>query len=57
MSKGSKRRPSFISNEEFKNAWDNIFPRKKTPTQALTKKHLDKTKRIPRHYKYNNIEE
>lgn len=57
MSKGSKRRPSFISNEEFKDAWDNIFPRKKTPPQALTKKHQDKTKRIPRHYKYNNIEE
>tara|TARA_R100000455_G_scaffold27870_1_gene17141 strand:- start:559 stop:732 length:174 start_codon:yes stop_codon:yes gene_type:complete len=57
VGKGSKRRPTFISEKEFQDAWDNIFTRKKTPPHAATKKHQDKTKLIPRHYKYNNIEE
>ena len=58
MGKGSKRRPPFISEKEFQDAWDNIFTRKKTPPHAATKKHQDKTKRIPRDYKYKNkIEE
>ena len=48
----------FVASEkEFQDAWNNIFTRKKTPPHAATKKHQDKTKRIPRHYKYNNIEE
>jgi hypothetical protein len=31
--------------------------RKKTPKHAATQTHTDKTKVIPRRYKYNNIEE
>jgi len=57
MGKGSKRRPQLVSDDQFKNAWDNIFTRKKTPSHGITKIHKDKTKVVPRHYKYNNIEE
>ena len=56
MGKGSKPRP--ISNRaQFEENWDRIFARKKTPSHATTQIHIDKTKQIPRHYKYNNIEE
>ena len=57
MGKGSKRRPQVVSDEQFKNAWDNIFPRKKTPSHGITQIHVDKTKVVPRHYKYKHIEE
>ena len=42
--KGSKRRDAVISQKEFEDAWDKIFPRKKTPPQGKTKVHRDKTK-------------
>lgn len=42
--KGSKRRPQFVSDDQFKDAWDNIFTRKKTPKHGLTKTHKDRTK-------------
>ena len=35
----------------------NVKGRKKTPKHGATKIHTDKTKQIPRHYKYNNIED
>ena len=57
MGKGSKRRPQVVSDKQFKNAWDSIFPRKKTPNHAGTQIHVDKTKVVPRHYKYKDIEE
>tara|TARA_Y100001937_G_scaffold79295_1_gene107495 strand:+ start:39 stop:212 length:174 start_codon:yes stop_codon:yes gene_type:complete len=57
MGKGSKRRPTLISDEQFKDNWDNIFARKKIPTHGATKIHKDKTKLKPRDYKYKNIEE
>lgn len=44
MSKGSKRRPKIISDKEFKEAWDSIFVRKKTPKHSVTRVHPDKTK-------------
>lgn len=42
--KGSKRRPQFISDEKFADAWDRIFTRKTTPPHAATQLHTDKTK-------------
>ena len=58
MGKGSKRRPTIITDQQFQDNWDSIFTRKKTPKQGATKIHKDKTKRIPRDYKYKNkIEE
>jgi len=56
MSKGSKPRP-IINQEQFEENWDNIFGRKKIPPHGATKIHKDRTKVIPRDYKYNNIEE
>ena len=50
--KGSKRRPRVVSEQDFADAWDNIFPRKKTPSHASTQVHKDKTKVIPRKQKY-----
>ena len=52
--KGSKRRPQIVSQKQFEEAWDNIFPRKKTPPQASTQVHKDKTKVIPRKEKYKD---
>lgn len=57
MGKGSKRRPQIVNQKQFEEAWDNIFPRRKTPAHAITKKHRDKTKLGPRDYKYKHIEE
>ena len=58
MGKGSKRRPTIITDQQFQDNWDSIFARKKTPKHGATKIHKDKTKRIPRDYKYKNkIEE
>ena len=58
MGKGSKRRPTIITDQQFQDNWDSIFTRKKTPKHGATKIHKDKTKLIPRDYKYKNkIEE
>ena len=57
MSKGSKRRPKVVSQKQFEEAWDNIFTRKITPAHGATQKHKDKSKVIPRKYKYKNTEE
>ena len=52
--KGSKRRPRVVSEQDFADAWNNIFPRKTTPPHASTQVHKDKTKVIPRKEKYKN---
>ena len=52
MGKGSKRRPQIVSDDKFLEAWNNIFPRKKTPPHATTQVHKDKTKIIPRKAKH-----
>tara|TARA_B100000927_G_scaffold177248_1_gene142779 strand:+ start:4081 stop:4260 length:180 start_codon:yes stop_codon:yes gene_type:complete len=57
MGKGSKRRPKIVTEKQFEEAWNNIFPRRKTPKHGVTQKHRDKTKSHPRMYKYNNTEE
>ena len=44
MSKGSKRRPQVVSDKDFKDAWDKIFVRKKTPKHGHSQVHRDKTK-------------
>ena len=54
--KGSKPRP-IKNQEQFEEQWDKIFGRKKIPKHGTTKIHKDKTKVLPRDYKYNNIEE
>jgi len=61
--KGSKRRNS--NDSLYADNWEKIFGKKKpevfvrkeTPNHAATQLHKDKSKVIPRHYKYNNIEE
>ena len=45
MSKGSKRRPQVVSDDQFKDAWDKIFPRKKTPSHGMTQVHINKKKK------------
>ena len=57
MGKGSKRRPKIVSQEQFEDAWDNIFVRKVTPKHGAQKIHQDQTKVIPRKYKYKDTEE
>ena len=42
--KGSKRRPRVVSEKDFADSWNKIFPRKKTPKHGLTQVHKDKTK-------------
>ena len=54
--KGSKPRP-IKNQEQFEENWNKIFGRKKTPKHGATKIHKDKTKVLPRDYKYNNKEE
>ena len=47
-------------HQAYAAGWDAIFgvkSRKKTPNQASTQIHKDKTKVIPRHYKYNKEEQ
>ena len=53
MSKGSKQRPKFISEEQFIENWDKIFARKEIPKHGRTLVHKDKTKVIPRKKKYD----
>ena len=61
--KGSKRRNS---NEQlYADNWEKIFgkpepkvkARKAQPSHSVTQVHKDKTKVVPRHYKYKHIEE
>ena len=54
MGKGSKRRPT--NEEQFRDNWDKIFGRKKTPKHGATQVHTDKTKIIPRKAKYDRSE-
>ena len=44
LGKGSKRRPQVVSEKDFQDAWDKIFPRKITPKHGQTSVHKDKTK-------------
>lgn len=44
MGKGSKQRPRVITDKQFDDNWDKIFPRKKTPKHGATQIHKDKTK-------------
>ena len=44
LGKGSKRRPQVVSDKDFKDAWDKIFVRKKTPKHGQSQVHRDKTK-------------
>ena len=52
-------------HQAYADNWDKIFGKKKpeiavrkeTPNHASTQIHKDKTKVIPREYKYNNKEE
>ena len=51
---------SKITSKSYLDNYDKIFgvkARKKTPPHSVTQIHTDKTKQIPRRYKYNNIEE
>lgn len=51
---------SKTTSQSYIDNYDSIFGvkgRKKTPKHGSTQIHRDKTKQIPRHYKYNNIEE
>jgi hypothetical protein len=61
--KGSKRRNS--NEEAYADGWELAFGKKKPeikvrkeqPAHSITQMHTDTSKVIPRHYKYNNIEE
>ena len=63
MSKGSKRRPE--KDGEYQDNWEKIFGKpepkvkehKKTPKHAVTQVHKDRSKVIPRKYKYKHMEE
>ena len=44
LGKGSKRRPQVVSEKDFQDAWDKIFPRKITPKHGQPSVHKDKTK-------------
>ena len=44
LGKGSKRRPQVVSDKDFQDAWDKIFPRKVTPKHGQSQVHKDKTK-------------
>ena len=44
MSKGSKQRPRVVSQKQFEDSWDKIFPRNKTPPQGRTQVHKNKKK-------------
>ena len=61
--KGSKRRNS--NDALYADNWEKIFGKKKpevtvrkeTPVHAKTQIHKDKSKVIPRRYKYNIVEQ
>ena len=52
MGKGSKRRPTVVSDKQFEDNWEKVFgkkepkvkSRKHQPDHSLTKVHRDKTK-------------
>ena len=44
LGKGSKRRPQVVSDKDFQDAWDKIFPRKVTPKHGATQIHENKKK-------------
>ena len=58
---GKGDKPRNQDHQKYAEGWDAIFgnvkARKKTPSHGITQIHKDKTKEVPRHYKYNNIEE
>ena len=58
---GKGDKPRNQDHQKYVEGWDAIFGnvkvRKKTPSHGSTQIHKDKTKELPRHYKYNNIEE
>lgn len=54
--KGSKRRPQFISDKKFADAWDRIFVRKTTPPHASIQVHTDKTKYNRKKFREESIE-
>ena len=61
--KGSARRGS--NDQQYADNWEKIFgkpepvvkSRKAQPKHSVTQVHKDKTKQIPRKYKYNHIED
>ena len=61
--KGSKRRNS--NEDAYADGWELAFGKKKPevkarkaqPSHSITQIHKDKSKAIPRKYKYNNEEE
>ena len=63
MSKGSKKRPTEVSEKQFQDNWEKVFgkkepkvkARKQTPKHAQSKVHKDRTKVIPRKKKYADI--
>ena len=62
MGKGDKRRPMYITKKQLDDNWNKIFIDKKdakarrvTPVHAVTRVEEDKSKRIPRKAKYNQI--
>ena len=60
MGKGSKRRPTVVSDKQFQDNWEKVFgkkepkvkSRKVTPKHGQSQVHKDKTKTIPRKEKY-----
>ena len=48
MSKGSKQRPKFISEEQIIENWDKIIASKEIQKHGRNLVHKDKTKVIPR---------
>ena len=64
MGKGSKRRPTVVSDKQFQDNWEKAFGKKepkvkshkKTPKHGLTQVHKDKTKTIPRKEKYSTLD-
>jgi|TARA_B100000035_G_scaffold198731_1_gene169797 hypothetical protein len=58
---GKGDEPRNINYNKYSEGWDAIFgkvkARKKTPSHGSTQIHKDKTKVVPRHYKYKHIEE
>lgn len=58
---GKGDKPRNLNYDKYSEGWDAIFgnvkARKKTPSHGNTQIHTDKTKVVPRHYKYKHIEE
>ena len=58
---GKGDKPRNQDHQKYAEGWDAIFgnvkARKKTPSHGSTQIHKDKTKEVPRHYKYNKEEQ